>query len=477
MKSVLDLNIQGKNILAVGKGPSVDLFKKFNDYDYVFTINQATNLVQSAHFAFFLDLEPFLEVLETIIQKENIKVILPLYPNVRNSKNQVGRSDKSLVTLKSTIKGIENLIEQDRLFYYNTEVSNYGISSNNHETFAANFVSVTVLMQILQANKCSRISLVGFDGGNEYSRGLPKSQLRPLTRSFNKQFEIFKSFNQKNQFVLRKVGKVVNIYVGAQEEQYIPARVLEYSIRKHTLLDVNVMRLGELISGTKFKGRTPFSGQRFEIPQLNKFSDKAIYLDSDMLVFHDISDLLDQSGEAAVSACKVRANVNRKPQYSVMVIDCSKAKWDTDEIADAAEISYDRTMFELDFEEDKSREIEPYWNDLEYFDQNTKLLHFTDMDKQPWISKSNPLRQIWLNELQEAVENNFIKIQEVVAASEKGDISPDVLDYVLNGNKKTTLSSFFYAPPHTVARFFKSNNLITRGITAIAIKVKRALFK
>lgn len=197
MKSALDLNIRGKNTLVVGKGPSVDLFKKFTDYDYVFTINQATNLVPIAHFAFFLDLEPFLEVLETVLQNENIKVILPLYANVRNSKNQVRRSDKSLMKLKSTISEIENLIEQDRLFYYNTEVANYGVSSNNLETFSANFVSVTVLTQILQANKCSRISLVGFDGGNEYSSGLPKSQVRPLTASFNKQFEILKASIKK----------------------------------------------------------------------------------------------------------------------------------------------------------------------------------------------------------------------------------------------------------------------------------------
>lgn len=477
MKSVLDLNIQEQNVLVVGKGPSVDLFNAYTDYDAVFTVNQATEFVPCRHFAFFLDLEPFLEVADKILVNKKVKVFLPLYPNIRNINNQVRRSKKSLLTLRKQINAIEALMQEERLYYYNTEAYDRGISSNNYETFAANFVSATVLIQILHSNKCSTISLTGFDGGNGYSSRLSRSKLRSLTHSFDKQFEILKKFNRQNNFPLRKVGVMLNIYVGAQLEQYIPARVLEYSIRKHTLLDVNVMRLGEMISGTKFKGRTPFSGQRFEIPKLNKFIDKAVYLDSDMLVFHDISDLLEQSEDTAVSACRIRENINRKPQYSVMVIDCEKARWDTDIISAAAAVSYDATMFDLDFEDDKSRGIEPYWNDLEYFDQNTKLLHFTDMDKQPWISKANPLRQIWLNELQEAVENNFITIQELIEASQKGDISPDILDYILNGSKRTTISSFFYAPPHTVARFFKSNNLVTRGITLIAIKIKRTLFK
>lgn len=472
MLSVSGLDFAKKKTLIVGKGPSIDAFKRYLDFDHIFTINQVTSIISHPHYAFFLDLEPFLEVQNELSIRKDVKVILPLYPNVRCAHKGTRRSSRSILSLSIENKVLKQLSDEDRLYFYNHEHSDVGVTNSNRDTFKANFVSVTVLLQILAEKNVASIALAGFDGGLTYSNSLPLSRLRSLTSNFDRQFRIFREFNAKINFLLRKVDTMVNIYVGAQDAQYIPARVLEYSIRKHTLIEVNVIRLGEVVSGTKFSGRTPFSGQRFEIPRLNNFAGHAIYLDSDMLVFHDISNLLAQASDTTVSACRVREGVKRRPQYSVMVIDCKSARWDVDAIATASSYSYDKIMFDLDFEPSKSRQIEAYWNDLEVFDENTKLLHFTDMDRQPWISAANPLRDVWIDVLREAVENNFISIQEVIEAIRKGDISPDILDLVLGERQKRRFSSILYAPPHTVARFFRSNNYLTRALTSVALKIR-----
>jgi len=93
----------------------------------------------------------------------------------------------------------------------------------------------------------------------------------------------------------------IRIFIAATSAEWLPARVLEFSIREKTNLDVEIQYLYQ--SGIEVpvphdignKPRTPFSFQRFLIPELCKHSGRAIYLDADMQVFHDISGLWNQS--------------------------------------------------------------------------------------------------------------------------------------------------------------------------------------
>ena len=77
----------------------------------------------------------------------------------------------------------------------------------------------------------------------------------------------------------------VRVYVGSQEAQMLPVKVLEYSIRKHTELPVEIFPLHHasievpMPRDPRNRPRTPFSFQRFYIPQLAGFRGRAIYLD------------------------------------------------------------------------------------------------------------------------------------------------------------------------------------------------------
>ena len=110
-------------------------------------------------------------------------------------------------------------------------------------------------------------------------------------------------------------GPALNVYVGCEPPQLLAARVLEHGILKHASGPVKVLRLNECVADTPYdlKGITMFSLQRFFIPQLNRYTGQAIYLDSDMLVFADICELVGlRDTEAAVSSAPAPPGSGRR---------------------------------------------------------------------------------------------------------------------------------------------------------------------
>ena len=93
----------------------------------------------------------------------------------------------------------------------------------------------------------------------------------------------------------------INVYVGCEPEQEIAFDVLNYSIKKYSSISTNVTKLHEEVISRgvsigkldkeENQEKTPFSFQRFCIPELNNFKHKALYMDSDMLVLNDLRDL------------------------------------------------------------------------------------------------------------------------------------------------------------------------------------------
>ena len=278
--------------------------------------------------------------------------------------------------------------------------------------------------------------------------------------------------------------KDIIIYIGCEPAQHLPAKVLEHSILRTTSLPVRFKRLDQFVSSEDIKaaqGRTPFSMQRFYIPKLNNYESCAVYLDSDMLVFNDIGELLD-CRDTSVALCSAPApeGSGRRSQFSMMIIDCAKACWNPDEIVNLAKDSYSGAMFDFEFEKSKKACLPYQWNSLEQFDSDTKLLHFTDMDVQPWISNINPLAPVWMDALFKALEDEYIKFDELVQAVRRGWIRPGVLWQVenqernpLNVPARVRAKDSLFMPPHTVDRFIRYNNVATRGALAFARKIYR----
>jgi len=230
----------------------------------------------------------------------------------------------------------------------------------------------------------------------------------------------------------------VRVYVGSQEAQMVPVTVLEYSIRKHASLPVEVFPLHQ--AGIEFpmprdvqnRPRTPFSFQRFYIPRLAGYRGRAIYLDSDMQVFKDIHGLwsLPFDGADLLAAWEL-AESSRRPQFSVMLLNCEALRWDLQEIVaalDRGELSYETLMHEMKVARHITAAIDPRWNSLERYEAGeTALLHYTDMTRQPWVSRDNPLGFLWVRDLIEAVEQGFLGRALVDAHVREGHLRPSLL--------------------------------------------------
>lgn len=205
----------------------------------------------------------------------------------------------------------------------------------------------------------------------------------------------------------------IRIFVGCSPAERIPANVLAHSIRRHATpgREVEVRFLHECtrplppITVTDARPRTNFSYQRFCIPEACGFEGRGIYLDSDQLVFADIAELFDApmpDGVNVLSACPIGLPHQNS---SVMVIDCAKTPWRIDDLiarinaGGSGALTYSQLMrLENIGVKWAPAPGDHQWNCLDTWTPRTKLLHFTDMGKQPWLNrKPHPLAKLWFD--------------------------------------------------------------------------------
>jgi lipopolysaccharide biosynthesis glycosyltransferase len=238
------------------------------------------------------------------------------------------------------------------------------------------------------------------------------------------------------------------VYIGADRSQAFAVRVLEHSIRRHASAGVAVFPMIDLpIQQPKHPRnapRTGFSFSRFCIPKLAGYKGKALYLDADMLVFKDIRPLweIPFDGTKVViqkevkyekeTVAKEGAPRKRQKQCSVMLLDCGKLDWDIDRIIDDMnneKYDYEMLMHELIIlKEDEIKWGIPFeWNSLEYYDETTCLIHYTDMYTQPWVSCKNKNGYLWLDEVRLMLQRGVLKTEEIEEEVRLGYLRPSLL--------------------------------------------------
>lgn len=248
--------------------------------------------------------------------------------------------------------------------------------------------------------------------------------------------------------MITKTEGCIRIFVASTEEEWLPARILEFSIRETTgyLVEVTpIYTAGRIIpipQAVENRPRTPFSFQRFLVPELCAFTGRAIYLDADMQVFHDIAELWNWPFNECDLQTVSEAGIRRRGQFSVMLLDCAQLNWNIDEIVaalDVGEFEYADLMYEMCVAKKIGRNIAPEWNALEHFDlQRTRLLHYTDMGTQPWVSTANPLGHLWVACLRRALTADFISRTELEREIAAGHVRPS-LQHQLDAGIDSTL--------------------------------------
>ena len=293
-----------------------------------------------------------------------------------------------------------------------------------------------------------RIHTVGIDGGSQHAEDFSDSDQALVNgrKSFDDQRRGIAQAITKYDLEVARLGSTapVRVFVGAQAEQDLAVSVLRYSIRANSTVSAEVQGLHRIptpdlpeIAHPANRPRTPFSFQRFLIPEACGDCGRAIYLDSDMLVFGDISELWcqDMHGKALLAA--QGSSSERVPQYSVMLLDNDQLAWRLAHIIRAMNdglFGYQQLMKEMVVAPSQDAAISPYWNSLESYDPlRTKLLHYTDMQHQPWLATTNPLGHLWVEVLLQAIGAGEISLHDVERAVDQGHVRPSLLWQVKTG--------------------------------------------
>jgi hypothetical protein len=383
--------------LLLGKGPT---FARRNEFDLSQFNTIALNHVVRAikvDVCGAIDIEVFRDCIEDMERNARF-VLAPHYPHLHPTLKEQGLN-RPIKSFFDEIPLLGQLHEQGRLITFYLET---GPSPAGAQVIPTGFFSAEVLVKILARMGAQTIRTLGVDGGTSYSTQFSdldqKTKLANGQASFDIQFRGIMKTVMENQidFAPLTSAEPMRVFIGADVSQLLGARVLEYSIRRYcpapvvcdTMQGVQI----KMPKDSKNQPRTQFSFNRFAIPKLAGYSGRAVYLDADMQVFRDFRELYDLPFNGATVLYAPSSNEARGRQFSVLLLDCERLHWDTDEIVrglDEERYDYDGLMKEMCIvpEEQVQPGIPPQWNSLEEYEEGkTGLIHYTDMHTQRGVA-------------------------------------------------------------------------------------------
>ena len=181
---------------------------------------------------------------------------------------------------------------------------------------------------------------------------------------------------------------MIRVCIGSHKRFERCEPVIRWSIIKHASEPVEIIFLRPEYFGYPDSGCTGFSKMRYCVPNICNFSGSAIYLDVDMILMSDIAELwinhavddvdfwhcmIDGSDEVSVINCENTQYIRHFPRDPLSNIPDN----------------YPSIPKEWNCED---------WNHKNWKLEDAKLIHFTDLKRQPW-SCDNPhskeLAKIW----------------------------------------------------------------------------------
>jgi lipopolysaccharide biosynthesis glycosyltransferase len=244
----------------------------------------------------------------------------------------------------------------------------------------------------------------------------------------------------------------VKIFIGSGEQSLLERKVLIYSLHKHSNreLDISVFNgthnavekegqapvLAPLPLPLKYRNQSEFSLYRYLIPELCSYQGCAIYLDSDTICLADIGSLFDLSmSECDFLAKREYAEHDGEKMWglSVMLIDCGRSRFPLAEIFNEIDQGlYSYTEFSQMGRKFQTRhaykigELDPSWNSFDRADDDTKLIHYTNLSTQPWKYSGHPYEKLWFSYLNEAREQGFVSDYDINLTIQRGYARADL---------------------------------------------------
>jgi hypothetical protein len=431
------VGVAKKPWLILGKGPTFKKYRPEHAHSHnVLALNHVVREVK-CDAVLMMDLDVFEACAERILENARY-VLMPWRPHI-----DFRPTEKTLLDLIEEYPILRKLAEEERLAVFNAQTGREFEALPGEPITPIKFFSAEAALNVLVANGAREIRTLGVDGGSTYSQSF--SDLRNVTllangrENFDRQFQMFAQTVRKTpnlKFGPLNMPLPVRIFIGADETQILGAKIFEYSVKRHASVSVKCEIINNdglpTPSDPQRRARTGFSFCRFKIPELCGYRGRAIYVDADMQVFSDIKDLWSRDFKDAwlLYSELSQGSGNRVPQYSVMLLDCEKLDWDAARLIndlDAGKYDYKELMSEFAMmpADKKKAYLEFEWNSLEHYeDGRTKLVHYTDMPTQPWVSNQNKHGEVWYGELRRAVAEDFVSMKEIYREIEKGHVSP-----------------------------------------------------
>jgi hypothetical protein len=430
--------------LILGKGPS---YSRLADLDHrgmrLLSLNHVVR-ERPVDVAHIVDVDVVDACGEALVANAGV-VVMPWIPHV----NQLA-GEQTLEEVAAAHPILARLDREGRLLWYNLSTGRRR-QRRGSPIVRVRYFSAEAALNLLALAGAREIRTLGVDGGASYSASFTDLEdttlLANKRTSFDQQFDEFARTIRTSGITFGPLDLEVpaRVYVGTTEEQMLAVEVLEYSIRKHASLSVEVHPLHRAASEAAIevplpadpanRPRTPFSFHRFLIPALAGRRGRALYLDSDMQVFEDLRALWSLPFDGAdLLSVREPESSGRASQFSVMLLDCGALDWDIRRIVadlDAGRMSYEQLMGEMRPARAIRAGIDPAWNSLERYEEGvTALLHYTDMPTQPWVHAEHPLGHLWVRDLMDAIEDGFIGRAEVEEHVERGWVRPTLLHQI-----------------------------------------------
>jgi len=429
-----EFNPGSKPWLLLGKGPT---FQKIKSVDltpyFVCSLNHVVRELPVT-LAHIIDIDVVADCADAIDRNARFLAV-PYRPHFQNSP-----CEKTIEDCIHEIPILKKLNDENRLIWYNLSSSP---AREGSPVIKAKFFSAEAALNLLVAAGVKVVRSLGIDGGRTYSRAFDdlrdKTLLANGHQSFDKQFKgICETIRKSGVFYAPlHVKAPIRVFVGSDSAQIMGLKMLEYSIKKHTPMSVEVRLIDDrdvpVPRDPRSRSRSGFSFSRFKIPALCGYKGRGIYMDADMQVFTDLGQLWTWPMEGIdIAYCEQPPERNRPPQYSVMLMNCAELPWKVGEVVDGLDqerYTYEQLLGSMCIvpPERTKMALPSEWNSLEYYEEDkTCLLHYTDMPTQPWVSNANPLAHLWYRILNESVQEGFIRVSDIHDEIRAGHVSPEL---------------------------------------------------
>ena len=171
---------------------------------------------------------------------------------------------------------------------------------------------------------------------------------------------------------------MIPIYIASSEKFACCETAIIRSIEENTKSDVDIKIIRPSYIGMRPTGCTGFTNVRFSIPHLllRDGYDYGIYFDVDMIILGDVAELYEYKRPGKFVCLKDGST-------EVAVISAATPVPTINEIAYTNKNALIQRI-------PRANKIPLSWNVEDRYTPEAKLIHFTDLKRQPWFEENQP---------------------------------------------------------------------------------------